>query len=73
MAIDDVYQDKHPVDEKMPEHDLGKLESYQDGQNLEFSEHVGTKRNIKSRHAQMIAIGGSIGMFLQFNHDSHAY
>jgi amino acid permease len=71
MVIKDVLphypQGKSPMNGKMPEEDLSKLESCQDGQNFEFSEHAGTKRNIKSRHAQMIAIGGSIGMFIRSN------
>jgi amino acid permease len=71
MAIKDVLayntDDKSPIHQKMPEQDLGKIESYQNGENFEFSEHAGTKRNIKSRHAQMIAIGGSIGTSMLSN------
>lgn len=38
--------------------DLGKVESCSAGQ---YIERAGVKRNIKSRHAQMMAIGGAIG------------
>lgn len=41
-------------------HDLSKLESNSLGE-LHLVEQAGTKRNIKARHAQMIAIGGTIG------------
>ncbi|KAJ4301888.1 hypothetical protein N0V90_003984 [Kalmusia sp. IMI 367209] len=41
-------------------HDLSKVESHAVG-DIQFIETAGTKRNIKSRHAQMIAIGGTIG------------
>ncbi|PNS16181.1 Proline-specific permease [Sphaceloma murrayae] len=41
--------------------DLARLESCRVGEQYELHEQAGTKRNIKSRHAQMIAIGGSIG------------
>ncbi|KAF2151580.1 AAT family amino acid transporter [Myriangium duriaei CBS 260.36] len=46
---------------KSDQQDLNRLESYTQGQNFELSEHAGTKRRIKSRHAQMLAIGGTIG------------
>jgi amino acid transporter len=70
MATNDVSShsshDKLPINEKMPEQqDLNRLGSCQNGESFEFSEHAGTKRNIKSRHAQMIAIGGSIGTLMQ--------
>ncbi|OMP82721.1 putative proline-specific permease put4 [Diplodia seriata] len=45
---------------KEPVHDLSKIESCAVGDSRPI-EQAGTKRNIKSRHAQMIAIGGSIG------------
>ncbi|KAF9631002.1 putative proline permease protein [Lasiodiplodia theobromae] len=45
---------------KEPDHDLSKVESCAIGDSRPI-EQAGTKRNIKSRHAQMIAIGGSIG------------
>ncbi|KAF4907119.1 putative proline-specific permease put4 [Colletotrichum fructicola] len=41
-----------------PESGLATIHSIQQGQHCEL---VGTKRQIKSRHAQMLAIGGSIG------------
>ncbi|KAE8366725.1 amino acid permease/ SLC12A domain-containing protein [Aspergillus caelatus] len=41
--------------------DLGKVESCSAGQQFQYAERAGTKRNIKSRHAQMMAIGGAIG------------
>ncbi|KAJ4354469.1 uncharacterized protein N0V89_006206 [Didymosphaeria variabile] len=40
--------------------DLSKVESHTVG-DIQFVESAGTKRNIKSRHAQMIAIGGTLG------------
>jgi yeast amino acid transporter len=43
--------------------DLTQVQSSCDGQILEASAH-GTKRAIKSRHAHMIAIGGSVGTSL---------
>ncbi|KAM5356705.1 hypothetical protein ACJ41O_003351 [Fusarium nematophilum] len=46
--------------DKHEEQDLGRTESCHPGQS-QFVEQAGTKRNIKSRHAQMIAIGGTIG------------
>ncbi|EOD45295.1 putative proline permease protein [Neofusicoccum parvum UCRNP2] len=46
--------------EKVPGEDLSKIESCTVGES-QLVEQAGTKRNIKSRHAQMIAIGGSIG------------
>ncbi|KAH7068770.1 amino acid permease/ SLC12A domain-containing protein [Paraphoma chrysanthemicola] len=46
--------------EKAMEHDISKIESYAVG-GIELVEQAGTKRKIKSRHAQMIAIGGTIG------------
>ena len=48
--------------EKIVHHDLDKVESHGEiGQQFELLERAGTKRNIKSRQAQMIAIGGTIG------------
>lgn len=47
--------------EKMQDQDLAKVETASAGQQFQLCERAGTKRNIKSRHAQMIAIGGSIG------------
>lgn len=46
--------------EKMQQPDLHTVESCTIG-DAHLLEQAGTKRNIKSRHAQMIAIGGSIG------------
>ncbi|KAF2021563.1 AAT family amino acid transporter [Aaosphaeria arxii CBS 175.79] len=49
------------TDEKMSgTRDLSQLESHAIGE-IQLLEDAGTKRNIKSRHAQMIAIGGTIG------------
>ncbi|KAK5053930.1 hypothetical protein LTR84_001892 [Exophiala bonariae] len=48
-------------DDKVHDPELNKIETCSDGQQLSSLEHAGTKRNIKSRHAQMIAIGGTIG------------
>ncbi|KAE8155023.1 amino acid permease/ SLC12A domain-containing protein [Aspergillus avenaceus] len=47
--------------EKKLDQDLGKVESCVTGQQYQVDERAGTKRNIKSRHAQMMAIGGAIG------------
>ncbi|KAK1672200.1 proline permease PrnB [Colletotrichum godetiae] len=47
-------------DGKMHDQDLGRLESNTYGETHLVAQ-GGTKRNVKSRHAQMIAIGGSIG------------
>lgn len=57
-----VLHDSDPQNEKMGNHDLGVTESHTVGEArvLERAD-AGTKRDIKSRHAQMIAIGGSIG------------
>jgi amino acid transporter len=41
--------------------DLNRARSYGDDEATAFAELAGTKRNVKSRHAQMIAIGGTIG------------
>ncbi|KAF6826251.1 proline-specific permease [Colletotrichum plurivorum] len=48
------------LDEKLRAADLNRLESNTLGQ-TDFITSGDTKRNVKSRHAQMIAIGGSIG------------
>ena len=49
--------------EKLSQYDshLVKSNTTGEGQVLEVGLQPGTKRNIKSRHAQMIAIGGTIG------------
>ena len=47
--------------EKAPSPDLSNVEPDRDGESLQLHEQAGTKRNVKSRHAQMIAIGGVIG------------
>lgn len=65
MASDDnslpPEKGSHPFgDEKIRGPDLNRLESNTLGQS-DFITHGDTKRNVKSRHAQMIAIGGSIG------------
>ncbi|CAM1507450.1 Fc.00g070910.m01.CDS01 [Cosmosporella sp. VM-42] len=44
-----------------PEPGLTMVDSSQPGQQFRVSDRTGTKRQIKSRHAQMLAIGGSIG------------
>lgn len=63
MASDDgkepVRQTKHDG-EKFSDQELSTVESCVLG-DTQLVEQAGTKRNIKSRHAQMIAIGGSIG------------
>lgn len=45
---------------KSTEHNLSRLESHAVG-TAQLVESAGTRRAIKSRHAQMIAIGGTIG------------
>lgn len=56
-----VDKDFSMNDEKgAPVIDLSRIESCRPGE-IHLSEEAGTKRNIKSRHAQMIAIGGTIG------------
>jgi amino acid transporter len=47
--------------EKAHRSDLSKIETTDNGESFHLLEQAGTKRNIKSRHAQMIAIGGTIG------------
>lgn len=49
--------------EKMSQYNshLVKTNTVGEGEVVDLGVHLGTKRNIKSRHAQMIAIGGSIG------------
>jgi amino acid transporter len=46
---------------QMRQDDLSRVETFSPGEVFPSFERAGTKRNIKSRHAQMIAIGGSIG------------
>jgi amino acid transporter len=46
---------------QMRQDDLSRVETLSSGEVLPSIERAGTKRNIKSRHAQMIAIGVSIG------------
>ncbi|EQB53220.1 amino acid permease [Colletotrichum gloeosporioides Cg-14] len=53
-----ISSDDNANDEKGQ--DFGRLESHTQGES-QFVGQGGTKRNVKSRHAQMIAIGGSIG------------
>lgn len=62
-AIDNrTTSDEDPyAEKKAQEHDLSKVETYGVGQQFALHENAGTKRDIKSRHAQMIAIGGTIG------------
>ncbi|EHY54338.1 hypothetical protein HRR83_008080 [Exophiala dermatitidis] len=45
----------------MADPNLSKVESFSPGEQFQLAEQAGTKRNIRSRHAQMIAIGGTIG------------
>lgn len=56
LSSDDLYDTAKmsmaPVVSKIESHAVGEIQ---------FIESSGTKRNIKSRHAQMIAIGGTIG------------
>ncbi|KAF2106172.1 AAT family amino acid transporter [Lophiotrema nucula] len=47
-------------DNKLRESDIAKVESNAVGESHTVG-HAGTRRNIKSRHAQMIAIGGTVG------------
>lgn len=51
-------------DIKTQDADLEKVVTYQNGEVEQPIERPGTKRDIKSRHAQMIAIGGAIGTSL---------
>ncbi|KAJ6441625.1 Proline-specific permease [Purpureocillium lavendulum] len=46
--------------EKVAQPDINEVESCQAGQSQPLQQ-GGTKRNIKSRHAQMMAIGGTVG------------
>ncbi|KAK2606494.1 hypothetical protein N8I77_005237 [Diaporthe amygdali] len=57
MALDE----EKSADNKAQEPDLTKVETCGVGQQFIVHEHAGTRRKIKSRHAQMIAIGGTIG------------
>ncbi|KAF4549231.1 Amino acid permease-like protein 31 [Elsinoe fawcettii] len=52
-------EDKSRV--KLGEDGITRLQSCQQGEHHSINGPGGTKRNIKSRHAQMIAIGGTIG------------
>lgn len=52
------------MDDKQVSTDLQRVVTEHEGVMVSTGEAVGTKRNIKSRHAQMIAIGGSIGTAL---------
>ena len=61
MAADAISEKDTSPSKTMPDPDLSKIETCSNGDQLQFLEHAGTKRNIKSRHAQMIAIGGTIG------------
>lgn len=58
--IGHLGQDNKDIEKKA---DLSKVTSSSDGQVIESSAN-GIKRAIKSRHAQMIAIGGSVGTSL---------
>lgn len=49
------------VEEKSPHDDLEQVPTYSLGTHTDAHHVSGMKRNIKSRHAQMIAIGGTIG------------
>lgn len=63
MAISDdtsITPQEKDYNGKTPDADLSRLESCGIG-DFELVEQAGTRRDIKSRHAQMIAIGGSIG------------
>lgn len=62
-AIDDrpISDEEKYAEKNAQEPDLSKVETYGVGQQFTVHEHAGTKRDIKSRHAQMIAIGGTIG------------
>ena len=66
MAVADglsAFPGSKDYTEKWPQDDphLVKTHTVGEGQVGDLSVQPGTKRNIKSRHAQMIAIGGSIG------------
>ena len=62
-----VSHQAYKADEKMHpgqgDQPLDRVETYGRG-DTELTEEAGTKRNVKSRHAQMIAIGGSVGTAL---------
>lgn len=61
MAASNSPHDEKGYSDKMaPNLDLSRLESHAVGE-IHLMEQAGTKRNIRSRHAQMIAIGGTIG------------
>lgn len=62
MAVHEIPIEKGAATQKTePDYDLSKIESFSNGEQYQLAEQAGTKRNIKSRHAQMIAIGGTIG------------
>jgi amino acid transporter len=63
MAADAISGKETTSSKNIVEPDISKVETCSNGDQVQFQllEHAGTKRNIKSRHAQMIAIGGTIG------------
>lgn len=63
MVVNDdtsIMPQEKDYNDKMPDPDLSRLESCGVG-DFELVKQAGTRRNIKSHHAQMIVIGGSIG------------
>ena len=61
MATNDNLSIEKDTVEKTENVDLPKVETCDAGEHFHLLERAGTKRNIKSRQAQMIAIGGTIG------------
>ncbi|OQV00979.1 hypothetical protein CLAIMM_06407 [Cladophialophora immunda] len=61
MTSEPTPSGKEITTKNMADAELCKVGTLDNAEQFQILEHAGTKRNIKSRHAQMIAIGGTIG------------
>lgn len=70
MGTDNHHLAEKQLGEKTQDNDLDKVESLDNGDDFQLLEKAGTKRNIKSRQAQMIAIGVSPTSLVVSRHSS---